>query len=143
MPNLDGSYHLLQNGGLTQCFLFVAGWRGYGCSDGAEAASTEAQLEEALLLTLSNLFFFPAIILALYRRFYAEALVYFCTMFFSSVSRFCFLVNLLIFFCCLMVHSLCFKRFLSLQGEMDFSRQMCSASNFLKSSTHIITIALG
>ena len=66
------------------------GWRGYGCTDGREAFSDTSQLVEVLLLTLSNLFFFPAIIVALYRRHYVEAVVYFYNMFTSTVSDFIF-----------------------------------------------------
>ena len=65
--------------------MLVLGYRGYGCTDDSVAKTHGQQLEEALLLTMSNLLFTPAIILAIYRRFYVEALVYFYTMFMSTV----------------------------------------------------------
>ena len=84
------------------------GWRGYGCTDGREAFSDTSQLIEVLLLTLSNLFFFPAIIVALYRRHYIEAVVYFYNMFTSAVSDFIFASDIVFFcfFCLCQCHSI-------------------------------------
>ncbi|GFR72851.1 transmembrane protein 8A, partial [Elysia marginata] len=61
-----------------------ADYRGYGCSDARHAQSVAVQLAGAYLLTLSNLFFIPAIVLGLRRGFLFEAFVYFFTMFFST-----------------------------------------------------------
>lgn len=62
------------------------GYRGFTCSDDSVADSDAVQLAAAILLTTSNLAFLPAIILSAYRTFYVESLVYFYTMFFSTVS---------------------------------------------------------
>ena len=71
-----------------------AGYRGYGCTDGAVADSDTVQLAATLLLTLSNALFLPAIFLSLYRRFFPEALSFTYTMFFSTVSIFMSLYNI-------------------------------------------------
>ena len=73
-------------------FSFSVGYRGWGCTDSYEAVPNWELLLATLLLTLSNLFFFPAVILAIKRRFFAEALIYTFTMFFSTVSFFLFLL---------------------------------------------------
>ncbi|KAL4236436.1 Transmembrane protein 8A [Mactra antiquata] len=67
----------------------TSGWQGYDCSDGSEVRGHAEQLLELLLLTLSNIFFLPAIILSLYRRHYVETLVYTFTMVFSALYHAC------------------------------------------------------
>ncbi len=64
--------------------IFPLGYRGYGCTDDTYAY-TSKNLSSVLFLTLSNLMFLPAIVLAIYRHLYIEALVYFFNMFFSTV----------------------------------------------------------
>ncbi|WAR23596.1 TMM8B-like protein [Mya arenaria] len=74
----------------SSCKCF-AGWRGYGCTDGTEGRTKHEELVALLLLTLSNLFFLPAICLATYRRYFVEAVVYTYTIFadfLGSISSF-------------------------------------------------------
>lgn len=63
-----------------------AGWSGWGCTDASAAQSFSRQLAAALLLTLSNLSFLPAIAVAAVRCYITEASVYTFTMFFSTVT---------------------------------------------------------
>uniref|UniRef100_A0A8C1W7B8 Post-glycosylphosphatidylinositol attachment to proteins 6 n=1 Tax=Cyprinus carpio TaxID=7962 RepID=A0A8C1W7B8_CYPCA len=53
-----------------------AGWQGWGCTDGATAQSYSRQLAAALLLTFSNFFFIPPIVVALYRGYHTEAMCF-------------------------------------------------------------------
>ncbi|XP_013081009.2 post-GPI attachment to proteins factor 6-like isoform X2 [Biomphalaria glabrata] len=80
----QGSHRIV----LTACKC-DADYQGYACTDPIKAQSVLIQLVAALLLTLSNLFFLPAIIIALKRRFILEACVYTYTMFFSTFYHAC------------------------------------------------------
>ncbi|XP_072297248.1 post-GPI attachment to proteins factor 6 isoform X2 [Eucyclogobius newberryi] len=66
-----------------------AGWSGWGCTDDAKALSFSRQILAALMLTISNLFFIPAIVVAVRRCYICEASVYLFTMFFSTFYHAC------------------------------------------------------
>ncbi|KAJ8001308.1 hypothetical protein DPEC_G00168200 [Dallia pectoralis] len=65
------------------------GWSGWGCTDDITAQSYSRQLTAALLLTISNLFFIPPIIIAVRRLYITEASVFLFTMFFSTFYHAC------------------------------------------------------
>jgi len=63
----------------------VLGYRGCSCEDDTEAASEAMQKLYTALLTLSNLGFLPAIIVACWRWYFVEAVAYVANMIFSTV----------------------------------------------------------
>jgi len=66
-----------------------SGYRGWTCDDSVSAEPAWKLISDTLLLTLSNLFFLPAVGLALYYRLYTESLIYGATMFFSTFYHTC------------------------------------------------------
>lgn len=68
-------------------FTVCAGWSGWGCTDDSTAQSYSHQLLATLLLTLSNLAFLPAIVVAVKHGYITEASVYLFSMFFSTVKH--------------------------------------------------------
>jgi len=67
-------------------FLYISGMMGYACTDDRFRHTYSDELLAVLLLTLSNMFFIPSTVLAVYRRYYVEAAIYLITMFMSTVS---------------------------------------------------------
>ncbi|KAJ8305318.1 hypothetical protein KUTeg_015863 [Tegillarca granosa] len=67
--------------------ILFLGWRGFGCTDGSNAVSESVALIAVLMLTISNLFFIPGILIALRRGYYVEAFVYLYNMFFSTIKK--------------------------------------------------------
>lgn len=65
--------------------MSVLGYRGYSCEDDSEAATDGMQKLYTALLTLSNLGFIPAIVVACWRWYFVEAVAYLANMIFSSV----------------------------------------------------------
>ncbi|KAK0095175.1 hypothetical protein PV326_009042 [Microctonus aethiopoides] len=72
----------------TTCNCF-GGYKGWGCSDSTDVYLRSSLILTSLMLIISNIFFLPAIYLATKRKLYAEALVYFATMLFSSFYHAC------------------------------------------------------
>ncbi|XP_057712679.1 post-GPI attachment to proteins factor 6 isoform X2 [Corythoichthys intestinalis] len=77
---------VLQLNGSLPC---RTGWRGWGCTDDSTAQPLTRQFAATLLLTLSNLSFLPAIVVAIKRFYITEASVYLFTMFFSTFYHAC------------------------------------------------------
>uniref|UniRef100_A0A6A7G2I8 Transmembrane protein 8B n=1 Tax=Hirondellea gigas TaxID=1518452 RepID=A0A6A7G2I8_9CRUS len=82
-------YQLIYDGYIFSTCVCDAGYRGWACNDGSEATADWVLLLATLLLTLSNLAFLPAVVLAILRRHYTEALVYTFTMMFSTLYHAC------------------------------------------------------
>ncbi|CAL8343953.1 unnamed protein product [Merluccius merluccius] len=80
---------LRSNTYLYSACVCKAGWSGWGCTDGSAALSYSRQVTATLLLTLSNLMFLPAVVVAVRRCYFPEASVYLFTMFFSSFYHAC------------------------------------------------------
>lgn len=72
----------------TSCAC-LGGYEGWGCTDSRNATPESLLLLTTLLLTLSNVFFLPAVLLALRRNLLTEALVYLATMVFSTFYHAC------------------------------------------------------
>ncbi|XP_011494444.1 PREDICTED: uncharacterized protein LOC105359529 [Ceratosolen solmsi marchali] len=69
-----------------KCFR---GYQGWDCTDSSNSLSHFSILTTSLALTLSNVFFVPAIYLAFKRKLHAEGLIYCCAMLFSMVYHVC------------------------------------------------------
>ncbi|CAH1785962.1 unnamed protein product, partial [Owenia fusiformis] len=120
-----------------------SGWRGYGCTDGKYAREPNRQLLGTLLLTLSNLFFIPAICLSVYRRFYVEAFVYMFNMFFSTFYHACDNSSYYHTFCLLKLSTLSFSDFYG--SIMSFWVTLIAMTRFPHKAQHFAHIfgALG
>lgn len=74
---------------ITSACVCQAGWKGWDCSDSSSADSMSDLLVSVIFLTISNLIFIPATVVAIRRKYFTEAVVYGCTCFFSSFYHAC------------------------------------------------------
>lgn len=89
------------------------GYRGWGCTDDERIDKLSDLLLASLLLTLSNLPFLPAAVLAALRGYYTEAFVYCCTLFFSTFYHACEAGEDVYYYCMMPLHVLQFCDFFS------------------------------
>lgn len=82
------TYYTAGNFIMSSCSC-KAGYDGLSCSNDEQAMSSSLQLLQMMLLTLSNLFFLPAIFIGLYRRYWQETIVYIIAMAVSTVYHAC------------------------------------------------------
>lgn len=82
-------YHYMSGGFVFSTCVCMKGYRGWDCTEDSQVPSSISILMASLLLTLSNLLFFPSIYVAGRRQFYTEAVIYFFAMFFSIFYHAC------------------------------------------------------
>jgi len=107
-----------QGGVLMSSCRCKAGYQGIACSDASESMSLEVQLLELLLLTLSNLFFLPAIMISLHRRYWQEAIVFTIAMGCSTVYHACDQFSTQKYYCMADYDTLQFADFLAATSAM-------------------------
>lgn len=108
----------VNNGVLMSSCECKAGFKGIACSDSENAMTSEYQLLELLLLTLSNLFFLPAIMISIHRRYWQEAIVFTIAMACSTVYHACDQRSTQKFYCLAQYDTLQFSDFLAATTAM-------------------------
>ncbi|KAH8363366.1 hypothetical protein KR084_009074 [Drosophila pseudotakahashii] len=82
-------YHYMSGGFVFSTCVCSKGYRGWDCTEDSQVPTNMSILMATLLLTLSNLLFFPSIYMAVKRRYYTEGVIYFFAMFFSIFYHAC------------------------------------------------------
>ena len=103
-----------------------AGYSGISCSNSEESLSTSLQLVQMMLLTLSNLFFLPAIFIALYRRFWHETIIYTIAMAASTIYHACDQSNTQKYYCLAEYDTLQYTDFLAATVAVSCIFFLCS-----------------
>jgi hypothetical protein len=140
-------YNYMSGGFIFSTCVCKHGYIGWGCSDDSKVTSMTELLTAALLLTISNMFFIPATVMALRRKYYTEAFVYTCTMFFSTFYHACDAGEDIYSYCLMRLNVLQFCDFYSAILSLWVTLiAMSDLRNALKSIAHMagaIGIALG
>ncbi|XP_022219354.2 uncharacterized protein LOC111072056 isoform X3 [Drosophila obscura] len=87
--NFGRCYHYMSGGFVFSTCVCMKGYRGWDCTEDSQVPTNMSILLASLLLTLSNLIFFPSIYVALSRRYFTEGVIYFFAMFFSTFYHAC------------------------------------------------------
>jgi hypothetical protein len=140
-------YNYMSGGFIFSTCVCRHGYIGWGCTDDSKVTSLKELLVAALLLTISNVFFIPAIIMATRQKYYTEAFVYACTMFFSTFYHACDAGEDVYSYCLMRLNVLQFCDFYSAILSLWVTLiAMSDIRNVLKSIAHMagaIGIALG
>ncbi|PSN52826.1 hypothetical protein C0J52_09684 [Blattella germanica] len=140
-------YNYMSGGFIFSTCVCKHGYIGWGCTDDSRVTSLIELLIAALLLTISNLFFIPAVVMAIRRKYYTEAFVYACTMFFSTFYHACDAGEDIYSFCLMRLNVLQFCDFYSAILSLWVTLiAMSDVRSTLKSIAHMagaVGIALG